>query len=194
MLAGIVLAGGAARRLSGVDKTMVEVGGEPLLRGVLRALGRCEPVVVVGPRRRGLPERVRWTREDPPGSGPVAALAAGVAALPETADPVAVLAGDLTGVTAATVDRLAAALRAATPPAQGALLVDRDGHRQWLVGVWRAAALRAALPERPAGASLRGVLGGLSLVEVPALPGEADDVDTPADLDRARRRGDDRPR
>ncbi|PRX45113.1 molybdopterin-guanine dinucleotide biosynthesis protein A [Prauserella shujinwangii] len=177
-LAGIVLAGGAARRLSGVDKPMLEVGGMPLLHRAVGALRGAEPVVVVGPERPGLPG-VRWTREDPPGSGPVAALAAGLRLLPaESPAPVAVLAADLPAITEHTVRRL----RDALGSADGAVLVDADGHRQWLIGVWRATALRAALPGRPEGAALRATLGGLSIVDVPARAGEAADVDTPEDL------------
>ncbi|MBN6039362.1 NTP transferase domain-containing protein [Amycolatopsis sp. 195334CR] len=181
MFAGIVLAGGEARRLGGVDKPMLEVGGRSLLGGVLAALGDAgaADTVVVGPPRDGLPG-VRWAREDPPGGGPVAALAAGLALLPDATE-IALLAGDLTGITSSTVDRL----RTARGAADGALLVD-CGHRQWLAGVWRAAALRAAVPAEPAGAALRRALGDLSIVEVAAAPGEAADVDTPEDLRRLR--------
>ncbi|HVW40170.1 MAG TPA: NTP transferase domain-containing protein [Amycolatopsis sp.] len=176
-LAGIVLAGGAARRLSGVDKPMLEIGGKPLLRRAVDALAAASPVVVVGPERRGFPE-VRWTREDPPGGGPVAALAAGVALV--TSPLVAVLAGDLVAVSSSTVDTL----RAALGGHDGAVLVDPGGHRQWLIGVWRTESLRAALPDDPGGASLRAVLSGLDIVGVPAAAGEGADVDTPADLAR----------
>lgn len=174
-LAGVVLAGGAARRLGGVDKPMLEVGGVALLHRAVAALGDADPVVVVGPHRPGVPG-VRWTREDPPGSGPVAALAAGLSLI--GAGLVAVLAADLAAVTPSTVARL----RAAVGSADGATLVDADGRRQWLVGVWRTVAVRSALPGDPAGASVRRTLGGLSIVDVPAEPGEAADVDTPADL------------
>ncbi|MGC7099682.1 molybdenum cofactor guanylyltransferase [Amycolatopsis lurida] len=184
MFAGIVLAGGEARRLGGVDKPMLEVGGRSLLEGVLAALGDADVVgtvdtVVVGPPRDGI-RAVRWTREDPPGGGPVAALAAGLALLPDATE-IALLAGDLTGLTSSTVDRL----RRARGAADGALLVDA-GRRQWLTGVWCAAALRAAVPAEPSGAALRRTLGDLSIVEVPAAPGEAADVDTPEDLHRLR--------
>ncbi|NKQ52592.1 NTP transferase domain-containing protein [Amycolatopsis sp. K13G38] len=176
-IAGIVLAGGAARRLSGVDKPMLEVGGKPLLRTAIDALAAADPVIVVGPRRPGLP-RVVWTREDPPGGGPVAALAAGLALA--DAPEVAVLAGDLVRVSPSTVDKL----RAALGGHDGAVLVDGEGHRQWLIGVWRTENLRAALPAAAGGASLRGMLAGLDIVGVPATAGEGEDLDTPADLAR----------
>ncbi|GAB3482217.1 molybdenum cofactor guanylyltransferase [Amycolatopsis cihanbeyliensis] len=185
--AGIVLAGGDARRLSGVDKPMLPVGGTTLLAKALGALAGARAVVVVGPERTGLPELPALTRvrERPAGSGPVAALAAGLAALPAV-EVVVALAADLTGVSVSTVDKLRGAL-ASAGGADGAVLLDGGGHRQWLIGAWRTESLRAALPADPIGASLRRTLGGLSLVEVGAEPGESGDVDTPADLDRARR-------
>ncbi len=178
--AGVVLAGGAARRMGGGDKAMLRVGGVPLLHRAVAALRDADPVVVVGPRREGL-AGVRWTREEPPGSGPVAALAAALAVLDVRVDTVAVLAADLPGVTSDTVARLVAALDSAEG-ADGAVLVDADGRRQWLVGVWRRRALDTAVPADPRGASLRGTLGTSSIVEVPALAGEARDVDSPDDL------------
>lgn len=178
--AGIVVAGGSAGRLSGVDKPALSVGGKPLLARAIHALAGAERVVAVGPRRPGFD--VVWTREPVPGTGPVAALAAGLAFVPDDVEAVAVLAADLPGVRRSTVDRLVAAIG----DGEGAVLVDAGGARQWLLGAWRVAALRAALPEQVENAALRRVLGGLSVTEVPAEPGEADDIDTPEDLERHR--------
>lgn len=179
-LAAVVLAGGGARRLSGVDKPALEIGGRTLLRRAVDAVAGADPVVVVGPRRE-LDAEVCWTREDPPGTGPVAALAAALAVFPELPDDteVALVAADLVNVSADTITRLRARLGDA-----GAVLVDETGARQWLLGVWRLGPLRAALPATPAGHSLRAMLAPLSPAEVPAAEGEADDIDTPADLTR----------
>ncbi|WP_037322493.1 molybdenum cofactor guanylyltransferase [Amycolatopsis thermoflava] len=176
-LAAVVLAGGSARRMSGVDKPMLPVGGRPLLHRALAAVAGADPVVVVGPARDGI-TGVRWAREDPPGGGPVAAVAAGLRHV--STSRVVLLAGDLAGITPSTVERLTTALG----DADGALLTDDTGRRQWLIGVWRTASLRAVLPAEPHGAALRRVLGHLEIVEVPAAPGECADVDTPQDLDR----------
>ncbi|NBH02981.1 NTP transferase domain-containing protein, partial [Amycolatopsis sp. SID8362] len=46
--AGIVLAGGSARRLSGVDKPALSVGGKPLLTRAIHALSGAGRVVAVG--------------------------------------------------------------------------------------------------------------------------------------------------
>ena len=177
---GIVLAGGSARRLSGVDKPGLFVGGKPLLARAIAALADAERVIAVGPRRPGFD--VVWTREREPGAGPVAALAAGLEFVPEDVELVALLAADLPGVRKSTVDRLLAAVGGE----DGAVLVDATGARQWLLGAWRVSALRAALPDPLENAALRRMLAGLSVAEVEARPGEADDIDTPADLERHR--------
>ncbi|MDP9407857.1 MAG: NTP transferase domain-containing protein [Actinomycetota bacterium] len=188
----LVLAGGGARRLGGADKPSLDVGGRSLLQRVVDAVPDAEPVVVVGPERP-LDREVVWTREDPPGGGPVAALVAGL----PLAGPlyVAVLAADLPFLVADVVHRL----RAAAVGRDGALLVDDDGREQLLVGVWRAEALRDRLHDlrrlgrlgHPPGGPLRRVLAGLDSERV-RLPGAARppwwDCDTADDLDEARRR------
>ena len=180
-----MLAGGAGSRLGGVDKPGLLVGAFTLLDRALFATGTANPLVVVGPVRPTVRE-VHWRQEEPAGGGPVAALAAGLAGLPPDIE-VAVLAADLAEIGPDTVTGLRFAL-ARQPAADGALLVDAEGHRQWLTGVWRINALRAALPAQPAGAALRAVLGQLNVIEVPARGGEAFDVDTPDDLEQARNR------
>lgn len=122
--AGIVVAGGSARRLSGVDKPALNVGGKPLLTRAIHALEGAERVIAVGPRRPGFD--VVWTREPVPGTGPVAAVAAGLLFVPEDVEAVAVLAADLPGVRRSTVDRLVAAVGGADS-ADGAVLVDAAG-------------------------------------------------------------------
>ncbi|MET8509864.1 DUF6457 domain-containing protein [Streptomyces sp. NPDC004787] len=84
----LVLAGGAARRLGGADKPGVRVGGRPLLDRVLAGCrDAARTVVVAAPRATARP--VEWTREEPPGGGPVAALDAGLRRLAEPAGPAA---------------------------------------------------------------------------------------------------------
>lgn len=187
-LYGIVLAGGSARRLSGVDKPMLTIGGIPLLRRVVDALSAAREIVVVGRQRDGV-DGVHWTQEDPPGAGPVAALAAGLALCGERGcrsdSHVAVLAGDLAGLTPDIIALLRTSLDDADG-CDGAVLVDPDGRRQWLAGVWRADALRTALPAEPANTALHAMLGRLAVTEVRASARQAADVDTEADLRRAR--------
>jgi molybdopterin-guanine dinucleotide biosynthesis protein A len=178
----VLLAGGRGSRLGGRHKPGITVDGTTLLDRALSAVACADETIVVGPRQPTC-RPVRWTVEQPPGGGPVAALAAGLAARTTAADEVVLLAADLVGVTADTVARLRAELAGNTTTA-GVVLKDVDGHRQWLIGGWRLPALLAALPSEPAGASLFSVLSTLDVMEVVELPGESADVDTPEDLAR----------
>ncbi|HEX5916467.1 MAG TPA: NTP transferase domain-containing protein, partial [Nocardioides sp.] len=69
---GVVLAGGTAARMDGVDKASVELGGRTLLEYAVDAFVDADEVVVVGPDtvRTGRP--VTFVVEDPPRGGPVA--------------------------------------------------------------------------------------------------------------------------
>ncbi|MER6477516.1 DUF6457 domain-containing protein [Streptomyces filamentosus] len=201
----VVLAGGAARRLGGVDKPGVRVGGRPLLDRVLAACAGARRTVVVGdPRPTVRP--VRWTREERARSGPLAALDAGVTALLPSTDAgtatdgapevLLALSADLPFLGDATVRRLLAALDAA-PDAEAALFTDPEGRDQPLVAAYRTAPLRRALdgirrahqglddlPLRLLGERLRPV-------RVPADPEEplaSFDCDTWEDIATARAR------
>lgn len=105
----IVLAGGAAKRLGGVDKPGVSVGGRALLDRVLTASRGADRTIVVG-GRRATARQVLWARESPPGGGPLAALDAGLRMA--EAGTVLVLSADLPFLDAATVRRLLDTLRA----------------------------------------------------------------------------------
>ncbi|MEV6717062.1 molybdenum cofactor guanylyltransferase [Lentzea sp. NPDC051208] len=166
----IILTGGKGERLGGVDKAALSYRDATLLDHVLSVVDDAAQKVVVGPEK-DLPGVV-WAREDPPGGGPLAGLAAGLAKITE--DWVVVLAVDQPGLTRDTIARLRAAGRNA---------VLKDDRVQWLIGCWNTADLRRALPEDPRNLPLRKTLLRLDPVEVSALPGEARDVDTPADLD-----------
>ncbi|MEV4894434.1 NTP transferase domain-containing protein [Nonomuraea sp. NPDC055795] len=172
----VILAGGAARRLGGVDKPGLSVGGRSLLEIVAAAVPDAGRVIVVGPERPA--PRARYVLEEPRGGGPVPALRAG---LDEVLAPwVALLAGDMPLLRAAHVT----ALYDAASGGRGAVLVDDGGREQWLAGVWRAGVLREALGGYD-GRSLRGLLGPLEPVRV-ALPGRPwFDCDTMDDLEEA---------
>src|SRR5690606_5906742 len=79
----VVLAGGGAVRLGGVSKPDVRLHGRRLLDIVLEAGAACAPRVVVAPPTVAVPPGVLRTLEDPPHGGPVAGIAAGLAALRE---------------------------------------------------------------------------------------------------------------
>jgi molybdopterin-guanine dinucleotide biosynthesis protein A len=183
MFDAIVLAGGAARRLHGVDKPAVEIDGVSLLERTLAAVAGASRTVVVGPTR-ATPRPVTWRREEPAGGGPVAAIAAATDLVRE--DVVVVLAADLPDIAPA-VPLLVAALR---EPAGVACLVDTDGRVNYLAAAWRASALRAALTamDDMNGASVRALLAGTDMIEVPDLDGWGRDCDSWDDVAAARRR------
>ncbi|MEV5593357.1 NTP transferase domain-containing protein [Streptomyces sp. NPDC052496] len=189
----MVPAGGAARRLGGVDKPAVSVGGRPLLDRVLDACADAATAVVVGPRRPTA-RPVVYAREDPPGGGPLAALDAGLRHT--TAPVVLVLSADLPFLTGVTVRALLAAATAdGADGADGALLRDAEGRDQPLVAAYRAAPLRRALDAvraghgTLAGRPLRALSEQLSLRPVSDPTATASfDCDTWEDIDAARAR------
>ena len=174
-LRAIVLAGGASRRM-GIDKPEQYVGGRRLLDIALAAVAEAETVVVVGPPR-AVPDDVIVVCEEPAGSGPVTAIAAGLSALPGGPADIAVLAADMPQITRDTV----AALAAARGDAPVAVAVDHAGRAQYLTAVWDSAALAAALATAPSRA--RDLLPRCA---VTAVVGDITDVDTPEQLAAAR--------
>jgi molybdopterin-guanine dinucleotide biosynthesis protein A len=204
----VVLAGGRARRLGGVDKPAALVGGRTLLDRVLTAAVAAATVVVVGPTRAAAVERpVRWVREDPPGGGPLAGLSAGLACV--RAPFVAVLAADLPFITAADLGRLLAAARGTSgfasvescdvranggqmrgvqdsDVADCAVLVDPSGYWQPLAAVWRTPALRAAMPAVSVGTPMKTLFAGRRVRGLPGSSRTCLDCDSPTDLAAAR--------
>lgn len=83
-LAGIILAGGAARRMGGRNKALLEVGGVPILERILRVLKPlCWEVLLVAKdpetfRRWG--DRVRLIHDQEPLASPAVGLRCGLAA------------------------------------------------------------------------------------------------------------------
>ncbi len=181
--AAVVLAGGRAARLGGRPKPQLEVGGRSMLAAVLAAAGDAADRVVVGPPQP-VPPGVRVVREHPPGGGPVPALRAGLTAV--DTEVVALLAADLPFLTAAVIQGLRERLTG-----DGVLVVDATGRDQLLLGVWRTAALRAALADIHGPTSMRAVLGPLAVRRyrpevVAGHPAPWTDCDTPAALAAAR--------
>ncbi len=198
----VLLAGGRASRLGGVDKTAIVADGVTLSDRALAAAEGAEQIVVVGlPDHRDAPSRAVRTREDPPFGGPVAALAAGAAALstspratsPRATSPSAVapwtlvLACDLVhpGRAAAELLRIAAS-RSDRMPTDGFVAVDDDGRRQPLLALYRSDALRNALRVAgdPRDLSMRRLLAPLDLTSVPLSSAICADVDDPEDVAR----------
>lgn len=174
--AAVILAGGTAVRMDGIDKAGLEYAGRTLLEHALAAVADATEVVVVGdPVPTSRP--VTFAREDPAHGGPAAGLLTGLDALLRPRDLLAVLAVDMPGVSADTIARLVSAAAGH----EGAFLADDSGRRQ-LAGVLAVAALDRVRPEDASGLPLKRLLDPLDLTSVPGRSGEARDVDTWADL------------
>ncbi len=174
--AAVVLAGGTAVRMDGVDKAGVEHAGRTLLEHALAAVSEAVEVVVAGeavPTTRP----VTFVREEPAYGGPAAALLAGRDALHHAQPLLAVLAVDMPRVTHTTFRRLLSAAGGR----DGAFLEGPDGRRQ-LAGMVHLHALDRVRPDDVTGLALHRLLAPLDLAAVPAEGDEARDVDTWADL------------
>jgi molybdopterin-guanine dinucleotide biosynthesis protein A len=195
-LAAIVLAGGSARRLSGTPKPLLLVADRPLLVHVARAAEAtgADPVVIVGPTdtapmvRDRRVEAMPWTREQPPGGGPVAGIAAGLALLgPPNSDDdlVLLLAGDAPRI-GPSLEPLVRAGRAAVARGQDGSVAHAGGRDQLLASCLRRRTLADAVAGEPAGRSLYEALGELRLEPVPVEETTVLDADTWDDLTNLR--------
>lgn len=189
----MILAGGASSRMGGTAKPLLTIGAATLLDIALDATDFCRRVVVVGPTdlaevldRRLRRERIVLTREDPPRTGPVHALATGLRVLrgypdPE-ADAVVVLAADLPGITA---DDLLMLTEAVFGRDVDVVLAEHGGRIQPLVAAWRPITLAVAIDAvgDTRDRAVRQLLApGFTRIALP----HAIDCDTPEDLERAR--------
>ena len=184
MRAALVLVGGRARRLGGLDKAMLEIRGVTMLDRVLGAAApNCDQLVVVGPLRETTVPGVRFTIEPDPGGGPVPAVAAGLDRVPD-ADEVAVLAVDLPLLRDEHVRTFFVGLEDEGVVAVAA--ADHRGRANPLLAAYRADALRTALdgagPGDPAGRMLPLAIVVVNLGDAGTL-----NVNRPDDLERARR-------
>lgn len=155
---GVILAGGLARRMGGVDKCLLEVGGETILSRVLRRLGdQCARVVL---NANGDPARFREfgvavVADTVAGNpGPLGGILAGLewarAHAPDCTHVVSA-AGDTPFLPSDLVARLYTAARERGTPL--AVACSREGDRMRahpVFGLWPVAladALRAAIVE-----------------------------------------------
>lgn len=123
-IGGIVLCGGESRRM-GRAKGALPFGPETMLERVVRIVGEtCGPIVVVaaaGQELPDLPADVLLAIDDEPGLGPLAGLAAGLAALRGRVEAAYVSSCDVPLLRTAFVARMASLL------GEHELVVPRDG-------------------------------------------------------------------
>lgn len=192
-LGAILLAGGRATRVGGAPKPLFEVGGRTLLTAAVTAAtdAGARPITVAAPILD--PELdVTWVREDPPFGGPAAAIVAVLESWPEAPGPewTLVLACDLPSADAA-VRRLVSDIVLLPSETDGMCLGDASSRPQWLTGVYRTRALRAAasaLDDRGRDAPVGALLDDLAIAVVAAGDDLTHDVDTWQDLEEARSR------
>ena len=176
--AAIILAGGQGSRLGGVRKADLVVRGERLLDHVLAATEQCRPRVVVGYEDLAVPPGVLLTREDPPGSGPAAGVAAGMELVGEV-EWVLTLACDLPGISTAVPALLEAAEKARENI--DAISASSENRLEWLVSIHRKESLRNAIINQPGGVvncSMRRLYSELNWEQVAVPPTSTRDIDT----------------
>jgi molybdopterin-guanine dinucleotide biosynthesis protein A len=194
--AAIILIGGKARRFAGCAKSELVVGDSTILDRMLAATEGAVARVVVGARpadAEPLPQGVLQVLEDPPGSGPARSVQAGLAAVPDDCDRVAILGGDLPFLT---TEALRLLHQHTSGPGsggddgkRGAIFCDNAGRRQWLCGLWPTDLVRRNAGEIEPGAPARLLFSDIEVETVTwedASPPPWFDCDTPDDLAQAR--------
>ena len=189
-VAAIVVGGGGGVRLGGVSKPDLTLGGVRLIDrvcGVLVEACGAGCVAVVPPTVR-VPEGVVRTLEDPPSGGPLAGIDAGLRALGIDDDVlVVVVSVDAPGLAGSVPALLGSPLGS---DSEGRIAVggDPEPFDQYLMGVYRAGALRRILDEAVAalgsvrGVGVRRVLRALALERVSVDADVCRDIDTPEDV------------
>lgn len=204
----VVLTGGASRRL-GRDKATTHVGGHRLIDRLLADVPADVPVVIVGPSLDRMARPVRFVQEDPPGSGPLAAIGASLAAvntplvgviaadmpfaLPVVVDTMSRLAEVDPGISATGMDHRiveSGHIPDAWPAVGAVVPVDTQGYRQPLCAAYRTEALRSALAVLGplAGLPVRALQQRLDVMEWAVPAADLADVDTEEQLAAARTR------
>lgn len=113
MISALILAGGRARRLGGVDKRLLVVEGMPIFERQVTALRERVSEIIVS-QRAGGPDIAgyRTVRDEVSNGGPLAGIAAGLAAA--RTPWLLVVAGDMPYVQGALVDAMRARATEAT--------------------------------------------------------------------------------
>lgn len=203
--AAVVVAGGASRRLNHVPKASLSDGTSTLLDCALEAVAAASPRVVVGPESLPLPPEVLRTREDPPFSGPAAAIHAGLECIaaackrsqapmpewclilgvdtPRIAPAVQQLIAAARGVEQTCAERAADFSPTDSESSEGSessagFWGVAEGIYQPLVGIYRFEAIRSVFSTGTTDASVRSFLRRLNPVAVQMSAANTADVDT----------------
>jgi len=182
---GVVLAGGRSTRFGDADKAVATLDGRPLVARAVDAVAAATdepPLLSVATDdqaerlRDALDERVEPVRDDPSLSGPLAGLAAAIAAT--DAPWLFVSACDMPLVSPESIDALRTRLGEAAGGVGTGASIDAvvpvvDGHDQPLHALYRRSALGEALAELAAGEALMALLDRLAVERVAADAADA---------------------
>lgn len=192
-IGGVILAGGLARRMGGGDKTLLDLGGQSLLSHCIERLSPQVEALAInanGDAGRFAAFGAPVVADSVPGfAGPLAGVLAGLDwAAGAGCDAVVSVAGDTPFFPRDLVARLQAG---AGPIAMAATRVPERGlSRHPTFALWPVALrddLRAALQEGVRKVVVWADRHGCAAVEFPTEPIDPFfNVNTPADLDRAR--------
>jgi molybdopterin-guanine dinucleotide biosynthesis protein A len=184
-LVAVILAGGAARRMGGGDKPLLDVGGRSMLQAVIEAVGLPDIAISANgdPSRFAIFNRPVLADGDFAGEGPLAGLLAGLHwAAGLGAEALLTVPGDMPFLPAGFAERLLPAPRAV-------IAQDRKHH---LVATWPVSCietLRFCLESK----QMRRVAAftdtiGTSYVEFPVIPcASFANINTKRQLELARR-------
>lgn len=185
-VAAVILAGGRAERLGGVDKAVLEIGGERFIDRVLGAIGSCGPVLLAGGGRlldAGGTTAIPDLAADY--GGPLAGVAAAIEAL--RSEPAALLLSVAVDTPFFPPDFLRRAQQLL--PGHDVVLAAYDGQDYPTDALWRLAAVRTLPADVRAGIaprSLRRLAAGLRAARLDYAPLAPEDpfanANTPADL------------
>lgn len=178
--AGVVLTGGASRRM-GVDKATLVVDGKPMVVQVADALWEagCHPVECQGGDATAIGEYgLEAVPDREPGAGPLAAIRDALDRHPNA--DVVIAACDLVGLDGAAVRSLIAA--GCADRSADVVVASTDGERH-LVSWWRSGSAARLGEVLAAGVtSYRDGLDRLHTISVEVDPSTVRNVNTPTDL------------
>ena len=182
----VVLSGGSARRL-GRDKASTTINGISMIERVLRPISNDVQVIVVGEYAESNTREVIITREVPVGSGPLAALAAGLRHV--TNDKFLLLATDMPFVGELGLELLKI-LDGASGGIDAIVPVDEEGIPQPLCAAYRSQSVRNAFARigDPTNGSMKRLVAELQYQSYDQHDAwNLIDVDTLQNLEDARR-------
>jgi molybdopterin-guanine dinucleotide biosynthesis protein A len=169
----IILTGGTSKRF-GSDKSQAIIANKTLLEILTEGLSE---LIIVGPETS---INAKYVREEPQGSGPVAAIGAGLKEV--DSELVAIFATDMPFASRMLNQLERALIKDAAIP------VDCDGFAQPLAAVYRTEALNRAIStfETLENKSMKELISKLDVDLVPLVETELLlDIDTKADLEKA---------